>query len=85
VRPAFCHRRCASGADADDAGIERAFIQQPIPLISTPFLTGTKITPLDAMSGYSFTAPVWEDGKWVVPAISEVRVPAGRTDRMRCG
>jgi len=25
------------------------------------------------MSGYSFTTPVWEGGKWVVPAISEVR------------
>jgi RNA-directed DNA polymerase len=26
------------------------------------------------MTGYSFTTPVWEGGKWVVPAIAEVRV-----------
>jgi RNA-directed DNA polymerase len=25
------------------------------------------------MSGYSFTTPVWEGGKWVVPPVSEVR------------
>jgi RNA-directed DNA polymerase len=25
------------------------------------------------MTGYSFTTPVWEGGKWVVPAIAEVR------------
>jgi RNA-directed DNA polymerase len=25
------------------------------------------------MSGYSFATPVWQGGKWVVPAISEVR------------
>ncbi len=28
---------------------------------------------LDAMTGYSFTTPVWEGGKWVVPAIAEVK------------
>jgi RNA-directed DNA polymerase len=28
---------------------------------------------LDAMAGYSFTTPVWEGGKWTVPAIAEVR------------
>src|SRR6202021_2480934 len=28
---------------------------------------------LDAMSGYSFTTPVWQGGKWVPPAISEGR------------
>jgi RNA-directed DNA polymerase len=25
------------------------------------------------MTGYSFTTPVWEGGKWVVPAIAEAR------------
>src|SRR6266700_4413754 len=25
------------------------------------------------MTGYSFTTPVWEGGRWVVPAIAEVR------------
>jgi hypothetical protein len=25
------------------------------------------------MSGYSFTTPVWEGGKWAVPPVSEVR------------
>src|SRR6185437_12351781 len=25
------------------------------------------------MPGYSFTTPVWEDGQWVVPAVTEVR------------
>jgi RNA-directed DNA polymerase len=29
---------------------------------------------LDAMTGYSFTTPVWEGGKWAVPAVAEVRV-----------
>jgi RNA-directed DNA polymerase len=24
------------------------------------------------MTGYSFTTPVWQDGKWVVPAIAGV-------------
>jgi RNA-directed DNA polymerase len=28
---------------------------------------------LDAMTGYSFTTPVWEGGRWVVPAIAEVK------------
>ncbi len=31
---------------------------------------------LDAMTGYSFTTPVWEDGRWVTPAVAEVRVTA---------
>ena len=30
---------------------------------------------LDAMTGYSFTTPVWEGGQWVVPAVAEVREP----------
>jgi RNA-directed DNA polymerase len=30
---------------------------------------------LDAMTGYSFTTPVWQDGKWAVPAIAEVTAP----------
>src|SRR5260370_15901369 len=25
------------------------------------------------MTGYSFTTPVWEGGRWVVPAIAEVK------------
>ena len=25
------------------------------------------------MTGYSFTTPVWEGGKWVAPAVAEVR------------
>src|SRR5712691_8629036 len=25
------------------------------------------------MTGYSFTTPVWEGGRWVIPAIAEVR------------
>ena len=33
---------------------------------------------LDAMTGYSFTTPVWEDGKWVVPAVTEVTAEIGR-------
>jgi hypothetical protein len=33
---------------------------------------------LDAMTGYSFTTPVWEDGQWVVPAVAEVTVTATR-------
>ncbi len=27
---------------------------------------------LDAMTGYSFTTPVWEGGQWIVPAVAEV-------------
>ena len=33
---------------------------------------------LDAMTGYSFTTPVWEGGQWVVPAVAEVAVKAAR-------
>src|SRR6266581_58859 len=29
---------------------------------------------LDAMTGYSFTTPVWDGGAWVTPAVAEVRV-----------
>jgi len=25
------------------------------------------------MTGYSFTTPVWEGGRWVVPAVTEVK------------
>jgi RNA-directed DNA polymerase len=28
---------------------------------------------LDAMTGYSFSTPVWEGGRWVVPAVAEVK------------
>ena len=38
------------------------------------------------MTGYSFTTPVWEDGKWVVPAIAEVKAAPranGPEDRPR--
>jgi hypothetical protein len=38
------------------------------------------------MTGYSFTTPVWEDGKWVVPAVTEVtaaRVANGPEDQPR--
>src|SRR6266581_8741889 len=28
---------------------------------------------LDAMTGYSFTTPVWDGGAWVTPAVAEVR------------
>ena len=41
---------------------------------------------LDAMTGYSFTTPVWEDGKWVVPVITAVtasRKANGPEDRPR--
>ncbi len=31
---------------------------------------------LDAMTGYSFTTPVWEGGRWVVPAVAEVKSQA---------
>src|SRR6516162_11384700 len=30
------------------------------------------------MTGYSFTTPVWEGGRWVVPAVAEVMVTAAR-------
>jgi RNA-directed DNA polymerase len=30
------------------------------------------------MTGYSFTTPVWEGGRWVVPAVAEVTVTAAR-------
>jgi RNA-directed DNA polymerase len=38
------------------------------------------------MTGYSFTTPVWQDGKWVVPAIAEVKAAPkanGPEDRPR--
>jgi hypothetical protein len=38
------------------------------------------------MTGYSFTTPVWEGGRWVVPAIAEVRAAPranGPEDRPR--
>ena len=38
------------------------------------------------MTGYSFTTPVWEGGKWVVPAIAEVKAAPranGPEDRPR--
>jgi hypothetical protein len=41
---------------------------------------------LDAMTGYSFTTPVWEDGKWAAPAITAVtasRKANGPEDRLR--
>ena len=31
---------------------------------------------LDAMTGYSFTTPVWEDGQWTVPAVAGVTATA---------
>jgi len=31
---------------------------------------------LDAMTGYSFTTPVWEGGRWVVPAMAGVTAAA---------
>jgi RNA-directed DNA polymerase len=31
---------------------------------------------LDAMTGYSFSTPVWEGGQWVVPAVAEVTAAA---------
>ena len=31
---------------------------------------------LDAMTGYSFTTPVWEGGRWVAPAVAGVTVTA---------
>ena len=41
---------------------------------------------LDAMTGYSFTTPVWEGGRWVVPAITGVKAAPdanGPEDRPR--
>src|SRR6266849_937114 len=42
---------------------------------------------LDAMTGYSFSTPVWEGGQWVVPAVAEVtaatRKANGPEDRPR--
>jgi RNA-directed DNA polymerase len=38
------------------------------------------------MTGYSFTTPVWQDGRWVVPAISGVKAAPranGPEDRPR--
>src|SRR5258707_10842231 len=35
---------------------------------------------LDAMTGYSFTTPVWDGGAWVTPAVAEVRVAARRAN-----
>ena len=32
------------------------------------------------MTGYSFTTPVWEGGRWVVPAITEVTAVAPRAN-----
>jgi RNA-directed DNA polymerase len=34
---------------------------------------------LDAMTGYSFTTPVWEGGQWVVPAVAGLTANAART------
>src|SRR5208337_2991861 len=39
---------------------------------------------LDAMTGYSFSTPVWEGGRWVVPAVAEVtaaRIANGPEDQ----
>ena len=33
---------------------------------------------LDAMTGYSFTTPVWQGGQWVVPAVTVAEVRAAR-------
>ena len=33
---------------------------------------------LDAMTGYSFTTPVWEGGQWVAPVVAGVTVKAAR-------
>ncbi len=42
---------------------------------------------MDAMTGYSFTTPVWDGGAWVTPAVAEVRAVAseanGPEDRPR--
>ena len=42
---------------------------------------------LDAMTGYSFTTPVWEGGQWVAPAVAEVtataRIANGPEDQPR--
>ena len=31
---------------------------------------------LDAMTGYSFSTPVWEGGQWVTPAVTEMTLTA---------
>ena len=36
---------------------------------------------LDAMTGYSFTTPVWEGGRWVVPAMAGVTAAARLVNR----
>jgi hypothetical protein len=42
---------------------------------------------LDAMTGYSFTTPVWEGGQWVTPAVAGVtavaRIVNGPEDQPR--
>jgi hypothetical protein len=41
---------------------------------------------LDAMTGYSFSTPVWDGGTWVTPAVAEVRAAPkanGPEDRPR--
>jgi N-terminal domain of reverse transcriptase len=42
---------------------------------------------LDAMTGYSFTTPVWAGGRWVAPAVAGVtataRIVNGPEDRPR--
>ena len=40
---------------------------------------------LDAMTGYSFTTPVWDGGAWVTPAVAGVRVtlPAAKVKAAR--
>src|SRR5229473_8230689 len=41
---------------------------------------------LDAMTGYSFSTPVWDGGTWVTPAVAEVTVTLkanGPEDRPR--
>ena len=42
---------------------------------------------LDAMTGYSFTTPVWQDGQWVRPAVTGVtetaRIANGPEDQPR--
>jgi RNA-directed DNA polymerase len=35
---------------------------------------------LDAMTGYSFTTPVWDGGAWVTRAVAEVRVTPARAE-----
>jgi RNA-directed DNA polymerase len=42
---------------------------------------------LDAMTGYSFSTPVWDGGQWVTPAVTEVtgqaRIANGPEDQPR--